>query len=145
MTAQPRRWSSAASTSAGTRRSSRACTAARRSAVVTARPRCALPERSVARRGLARDGTSGSRRGVAVGAEVSLLGGLGELRDEVVGLVSGEAPTGLALVEAHGPTCVTEVGVPGVLQELEELAHLTLCGGWSRCLAEGHGVSLAGG
>ena len=30
-------------------------------------------------------------------------------------------------------------------KELEELAHLALRGGWSRCLSERHGTSLAGG
>ena len=116
MTAQPRRCSSAARSSAGIVRS--ICSAALQ-----------------ARR---RFGARPRRRGAGLGG----LGGLLQLGDQRVGLVARELAAALALGEPHRAAGVAEPVVPGRLQQLEELLDLPVGRRWTGLLSERHAPSL---
>ena len=66
-----------------------------------------------------------------------------QLLDERVGLVAREPTARLALREPHRAARVAEIGVPGLLQEAEQLLHLARRRGWAGLLSECHERSLA--
>lgn len=67
-----------------------------------------------------------------------------ESLDELVGLVPGEAATGLALREAERATRIAQIGVTGGHHQLAELTELARRGRWTGLLTERHGASVAG-
>ena len=64
--------------------------------------------------------------GSAIGvATAPSAGRLLQLGDQLVGLGAGELARRLALGEAHRTTGITEVGMTGGAQQVEQLLHLT--------------------
>ena len=87
-------------------------------------------------------GRGAGRLGAAPVACAGVLGVL-QLLDERVGLVAGELAAGLALGEPHRPAGVAEVGVAGVLEKPQELAHLLRRGRRTRLLTERHVAAVS--
>ena len=66
-----------------------------------------------------------------------------ELFDERVRFLDGELAAGLSLAEPHRASCVAEIAMTGLMEQRQQLFDLSVIGGRSRVLSEGHaGQSL---